>query len=115
MRVPSGGYICTNILSVVLTFVFGLFTSFFCVLPFMLLILSSDKFLSFIVFCFSHFNFQLFTLAFVFKLLYIVFWLGFSHAISVIKRHLSSPSFFGSRQTYRQTIDSVSDMGRQWK
>ena len=43
----------------------------------------------------------------------------FSHASSMIKRHSSTPSNFGSRQTYRQTgretIDSVSDMGRRWK
>ena len=107
IRVLSRGYICTNILSVVSTFVFDLFTSsfVFCLLCFKFCLQIS--FFSLLSFAFHILTFAFSLLSFVFKLLYIVFWLGFLHTIYVMKRQLSSPSIFGSRKTYRQTIDSL--------
>ena len=64
MRVPPWGNICTYILFVVLTFIFGIFTSSFVFYLFVLKILSSERFLSFIVFCLLCFNFRLFTFFF---------------------------------------------------
>ena len=87
----------------------------FCVLPFVLKILSSERFLSFIVFCLLCLTFGILLLSFVLSFCILCFGFGFLHAISMIKKHLSNPTNFGSRQTYRQTIDSVSDMGRRWK
>ena len=49
---------------VVLTFIFGLSYFNFCVLLFMYQFLSSERFLSFIVFCLLHFKFWLFTFVF---------------------------------------------------
>ena len=65
-------------------------------------------------------SFAFYLLAFYFCLLCLNFCIwyfgfGFLHAIFMIKRHFSTPSNFGSKQTYRQTIDSVSDIGRRWK
>ena len=76
----------------------------FCVLSFVFKILTSERFLSFIVFCLLRFNFQLFyfcLLCLNFCILYFDFW--FSHASSMIKGHPSTLSNFGNRQRYRQT------------
>ena len=98
-----------------LTFMFGPFTSSFvfclCVLNFVFRKVSFLYCLLPFAFYLSAFYFCL--LCFNFCILYFGF--GFSHASSMIKRHSSTPSNFGSKQTYRQTIDSVSDMGRRWK
>ena len=71
----------------VLTFVFRKVSFFYCLFIFLL---------SAFYFCLLCLNFC--TLYFGF---------GFPHAISMIKRHLSTPSNVGSRQIYRETIYSV--------
>ena len=81
----------------VLNFVFRKGSFLYCLLPFAF-------YLSAFYFCLLCLNFCI-----------LYFGFGFLNASSMIKRHLSTPSNFGSRQTCRQTIDSVSDMGRQWK
>ena len=115
MRVPPWGYIYTYILFVVLTFIFGIFTSSFVFYLLCLKFCLQKDFFPLLSFAFCVLTFGFLLLSFVFKLLYIVFWLWVSHAISMIKRHLSNPTNLKSRQTYRRTIDSVSDMGRRWK
>ena len=72
---PSGSYIYTYILFVVLTFIFDLFTSsfVFCLLCFKFCLQKGFFPLLSFAFCILTFGFLL--LSFVFKLLYIVFWL----------------------------------------
>ena len=100
-----------------LTFIFGRFTSsfVFCLLCFKFSL--QKGFFPLLSFAFCVLTFSLLLLCLNFCILYFGF--GFSHASSMIKRNFSTPSNFGSRQTYiqtdRQTIDSVSDMGRRWK
>ena len=118
------GYMCTYILFFMnLTFIFGPFTSSFV---FCLLCLKFCFRKGSFLYCLLPFAFQLSAFSFCllclnFYILYFGF--GFSHASSMIKRHLSTSSNFSSRQSYRQTdrhtdrqtIDSLSDMGRLWK
>ena len=84
--------------------IFGPFTSsfVFCLLCFKFCL--QKGFFPLLSFAFCVLTFSFLLLSFVFKLLYIVFWLWVSHASSMIKRHLSTPSNFSSRQTYRQTV-----------
>ena len=98
------GYICTFILFAVFTLIFGLFTSsfVFCLLCFKFCLLKGLFPLFSIAIC-------VFTFSFLICLLCLNFGFGFPHAISMIKRHLSTLSNLGSRQTYRQTIYSVLD------
>ena len=99
------GYMRTYILFFIdLTFIFGPFTSsfVFCLLCFKFWLQKGFFPLLSFVFCvltFSVFYFCLLCLNFC--ILYFSF--GFSHASSMIKTHLSTPSNFGSRQTYIQT------------
>ena len=83
--------------------IFGPFTSsfVFCLLCFKFCL--QKGFFPLLSFAFCVLTFSFLLLSFVFKLLYIVFWLWVSHASSMIKRHLSTPSNFSSRHTYRQT------------
>ena len=69
------GYMCTYILFIDLTFIFGPFTSsfVFCFLCFKFCLQKGFFPLLFFAFCVLTFSFLL--LSFVFKLLYIVFWL----------------------------------------
>ena len=112
---------CTYILFFIhLTFIFGPFTSsfVFCLLCFKFCL--QKGFFPLLSFAFCVLTFSFLLLSFVFKLLYIVFWLGFSHASSMIKGipvrlQILAADKHTDRQTDRQIIDSVSDMGRSWK
>ena len=97
------GYMCTFYFCIDLNGIFGPFTSsfVFCLLCFKFCL--QKGFFPCLSFAFSVLTFSFLLLSFVFKLLYIVFWLWVSHASSMIKRHLSTPSNLSSRQTYRQT------------
>ena len=75
MRVPPGGYICTYILFVVLTFIFGIFTSSFVFYLLCLKFCLPRDFFPLLSFAFCVLTFDFLLLSFVFKLLYIVFWL----------------------------------------
>ena len=74
MRVPPGGYICTYILFVVLTFIFGIFTSSFVFYLLCLKFCLPRDFFPSLSFAFCVLTFDFLLLSFVFKLLYIVFW-----------------------------------------
>ena len=97
------GCICTYILCsfdfFLWPFVLHLLCFVFCVLNFVFRKVS-------FLYCLLPFAFEL--SAFYFSLLclnfcILYFGFGFLHASAMIKRHLSTPSNFGSRQTYRQT------------
>ena len=75
MRVPSWGYICTYIRFVVLTFIFGIFTSSFVFYLLCLNFCLQKDFFPLLSFAFCVLTFGFLLLSFVFKLLYIVFWL----------------------------------------
>ena len=95
------GYMCTYIFFYSFDFYLWPFYFIFCVLPFCVLsfVFRKVSFLYCLLPFILHFNFQLFTFVFFLKLLYF----GFSYASSMLKMHPSTPSNFGSRQTYRQT------------
>ena len=109
------GYMCTYILSFIdLTFIFGPFTSYFvfCLLCFKFCLQKGFFPVWSFAFCVLTFSFLL--LPFVFKLLYFGF--GFSHARSMIKKASQYSFKFWQKtniHTDRQTIDSVSDLGRR--
>ena len=88
-----------------LLLIVGLYTSsfVFCLLCFKFCLQKGFFPLLSFAFCILTFGFLL--LSFVFKLLYIVFWFGFPHAISMIKRQLSTPSNLAAdRHTDKQLI-----------
>ena len=95
---------------------FGPFTSsfVFCILCFKFCL--QKGFFPLLSFAFCVLTFSFLLLSFGFKLLYIVFWLWVSHASSMIKG-ISVPLqiLAADKHTYKQTIESVSDMGRRWK
>ena len=99
------GYMCTYILFsfIYLTFIFGPFTSsfVFCLLCFKFCL--QKGFIPLLSFAFCVLTFSFLLLSFVFKLLYIVFWLWVFVCYFYDKRHPSTPSNFGIRQTYIQT------------
>ena len=113
------GYMCTYIhFFIDLTLTFGPFTSsfVFCFLGFKFCL--QKGFFPLLSFAFCVLTFSFLLLSFVSKLLYIVFWL-WVFACQFYDKKASQYSFKiwqqTNIQTDRQTIDSVSDMGRWWK
>ena len=84
-----------------LTFIFGPFTSsfVFCLLCFKFCL--QKGFFPLLSFAFCVLTFSFLILSFVYNFCILYFW--FAYASSMLRRHPSTPSNFGSRQTYRQT------------
>ena len=98
-----------------LTFILGPFTSsfVFCLLCFKFCL--QKGFFPLLSFAFCVLTFSFLLLSFVFKLLYFVFWLWVFACLFYDKRHPSTPSNFGSRQTYIPTDRQTMIAYRIWE